>query len=793
MKILFRFFILILCSVTIQMRGQEPAVLPSSWNFDTQPPVGWSESLGDAGATRYSQGKVGQACRLDLSGEYVLVHFAQAPGEVNYYIKGQPAGTNWQGTFVVEESTNGTAFTAMRTFTSFNIPLNSFTEYTDLPSFNSRYIRFRFEQKSVGNVALDEVSVSPSMPTNTQEINVTYNGSTIPSGLVANVGNGASSNFTIENIGLAESLVISNVELSGTNANQFSLSNVPTSIVALSSSTFQLLFDGQGVGSKYAILTIYSNDPEQPEYIIQIEAVAGEFASEPTSQASNISFTQVVSWDYNVSFSGPEQYSYLVLRRKGTPPLGAPQDGVTYVKGQWIEDGQVVYVGQSATFNARFVEVGTAYHFAIYSFAGSAGFENYLTANPKTGSISTPQANPGITYNNVNPNSNEFVSQLSQAINPWNYNRIPYSSFIATVVDEFYVRDTAVAGLPMNMIECQYSGLLQPYEAGFQFTLYDFSREHSYPQSWMPTNTAPNFTEANEYSDLHMLLPTRQSDVNSVRGNYPFGIVVSPQSTFLNSKFGNNAQGEKVYEPQSKSKGDAARAMLYQALKYTTDQDDFSLPEYISATIPYGQNEYVLKQWHFQDMPDHVEKAHNEYVATKQNNRNPFIDHPEFACYIRFSDMTKWVPQISVSGNVLTALDQGINYQWYLNGEAINGANSSVYTAAAGGDYTVSVQQFEQCPLVPGLVTKVMEIDNQPSMVVYPNPNNGSFSVRSNGMLGQKERLRIMDMTGKVVYEEMKKSSDNSEISIITTLEKGVYILEVKREEGRAISRVIVE
>lgn len=777
----------------IFLMGYTQAVLPTSWDFDTAAPDGWVESLG-TGSTRYDQGQTGQACRLDNTGEYVLVSFAEEPGSVTYHIKGQAATGGWSGSFVIEESDNGATYTAMRTLSGAGMPTNNYTFFTETPASTSRFIRFRYLQKQLGNVALDEVSINTPAPTNEQEINVTFNGNNIPSGLIAEIGNSANSNFTIQNLGLQQTLLINNISLSGANASQFSLSNIPTSVLANGSQTFTLSFDGQGTGSKSVDINIANNDANENPYIIHVWAVAGDLATEPTAQASNLSFNGTTAWDFNVNLSGTSANYYLLLRKKGSAPSSIPVDGNSYRKGQWLGDAQVVHSGPASNFNARDVVANTNYHFACYAYNGSPGFENYLTTAPLTGQVTTPGGNSGTTYNNCNPNSNEFVSQLSQAINPGNYNQVYYSNYIGTIINEFYVKDTVQNDVSVNTVECQYSGYHTLYPAGFQFTPTGFSREHCYPQSWMPTNTNPGFTNAREYSDLHILLPTKQNEVNSVRSNYPYGNVVNSISSYLAATYGFNSSNQRVYEPQDKIKGDAARAIMYHAVKYTTDQNDFSLPENISASIPYGQDEYTLKQWHFNDLPDNFEIARNEYVRSKQNNRNPFIDHPQFACYVRFSDMTRWTPEIEISGSVLTAVDPGINYQWYMNGTPIQGANGASYTATSPANYTVAVQQFEQCPLVTSVVTSVSEIKNTISFDVYPNPSNGVFRLNMNSLNGGSVVLRIIDITGREVYNTKQYlSSGNSSVNIETTLTSGVYVLEAIGDASQYTSRIVIK
>ena len=42
----------------------------------------------------------------------------------------------------------------------------------------------------------------------------------------------------------------------------------------------------------------------------------------------------------------------------------------------------------------------------------------------------------------------------------------------------------------------------------------------------------------------------------------------------------------------------------------------------------------MLLEWHESDPVDDFEIARNERSYSIQNNRNPFIDHPEFAAMI---------------------------------------------------------------------------------------------------------------------------------------------------------------
>ena len=103
------------------------------------------------------------------------------------------------------------------------------------------------------------------------------------------------------------------------------------------------------------------------------------------------------------------------------------------------------------------------------------------------------------------------------------------------------------------------------------FSFLPINREHTYAHSWQPTSSTDSRPE---YSDQYHLFPTHET-ANSIRANYPFGIVVSPIQTFLECKVGTDASGNIVFEPRDQDKGDVARALFYMIVRYD-DIDGYS-------------------------------------------------------------------------------------------------------------------------------------------------------------------------------------------------------------------------
>jgi len=157
-----------------------------------------------------------------------------------------------------------------------------------------------------------------------------------------------------------------------------------------------------------------------------------------------------------------------------------------------------------------------------------------------------------------------------------------------------------------------------------------YSREHSWPKSWFG-DIAPMNT------DLFHIFPADQY-VNNKRSNNPFGEVTTPTWTSMNGgKLGSSVTtgySGTVFEPRDEYKGDFARAYFYMETRYYTE--DASWPGSPMAAgsqlLPWAQN--MMLQWALQDTVSQKEIERNEAIYLLQHNRNPFIDHPEYASAI---------------------------------------------------------------------------------------------------------------------------------------------------------------
>lgn len=193
-----------------------------------------------------------------------------------------------------------------------------------------------------------------------------------------------------------------------------------------------------------------------------------------------------------------------------------------------------------------------------------------------------------------------------------------------------------------------------------------YNREHSFPKSW--------FGDASPmYTDLFHLIPS-DGYTNGRRSNYPFGEVGSATWTSTNgSKVGSNntsGYGGTVFEPIDEYKGDLARGILYMTVRYYGEDNSWPGSAMTDGAdlLPWALS--LMLQWHEQDPVSQKEIDRNNAIYQIQNNRNPFIDNPEFAqrIYDPTASLaeTQLLNQLHVYPNPATVSGQ-INLQWQSN------------------------------------------------------------------------------------------------------------------------------
>ncbi|MCF8257219.1 MAG: T9SS type A sorting domain-containing protein [Flavobacteriales bacterium] len=145
--------------------------------------------------------------------------------------------------------------------------------------------------------------------------------------------------------------------------------------------------------------------------------------------------------------------------------------------------------------------------------------------------------------------------------------------------------------------------------------------------------------------------------------------------------------------------------------------------------------------------------------------------------------------------NAQTAID----FQWFFNGNPIPGATGSSYVIEESGNYAIQytgqngcIQSSATLPFTySGGNISVGEQSVFRSVVLFPNPNNGQFSLRGELETATDVSIIVMDVTGRQVMPAVVLSgAQNFTQSIdVTAVANGFYFVRVQAADGEMTIR----
>ncbi|MCK8143138.1 endonuclease [Flavobacterium sp. I-SCBP12n] len=235
-----------------------------------------------------------------------------------------------------------------------------------------------------------------------------------------------------------------------------------------------------------------------------------------------------------------------------------------------------------------------------------------------------------------------------------------YVTYETSDVDHSYENDGSV----LDMYSENPTGI-DPYNFSINATQrcgssgYDnegdcYNREHIIPQSV--------FNEQSPMvSDAHFITPT-DGKVNGIRSNYPHSNVTVPTLVTQNgSKLGlstTSGYSGLVFEPIDEFKGDIARMYFYFATRYENTIASYTYPMFNGSSKKAFTTSFLnqLLAWHNLDPVSDKEIERNNAIYARQNNRNPYIDHPEYVAAVWTTELPDTEAPTAVTDLTITAL-----------------------------------------------------------------------------------------------------------------------------------------
>lgn len=143
-------------------------------------------------------------------------------------------------------------------------------------------------------------------------------------------------------------------------------------------------------------------------------------------------------------------------------------------------------------------------------------------------------------------------------------------------------------------------------------------------------------------------------------------------------------------------------------------------------------------------------------------------------------------PVITQNGDLLNSSVSTGN-QWYLNGTKMEGATQSSVVMTKSGTYSVTVTNSAGCSTTSAnyaaVKTDVPVIQTADfSCIVYPNPNNGIFTVEIESSQSIPLSLELFSADGKLIAKQKLKFASGGQTIQFgkTNLVNGVYTLQIK-------------
>lgn len=157
------------------------------------------------------------------------------------------------------------------------------------------------------------------------------------------------------------------------------------------------------------------------------------------------------------------------------------------------------------------------------------------------------------------------------------------------------------------------------------------------------------------------------------------------------------------------------------------------------------------------------------------------------------------VASISQNGNSLFAFPAGYSYQWYNGfpgGSPIAGAVNQFYNPPADGFYCVIVSNGAGCEdtaCIDAVGVGINEL-NENNWSIFPNPNDGSFTLSIEGVKSETAEVKVLNALGEVVDLRIFETKSGKQNFFIANknFATGIYFIQLKTQNGVGLKRMMV-
>jgi len=546
----------------------------------------------------------------------------------------------------------------------------------------------------------------------------------------------------------------------------------------------------------------------------------------------------------------PSANRYLVVYSQNNSLSFVPADGTTYSAGQVIGPDKIVVYTSSTSFVITGLAGSTTYHVFVFSANSNCTGEPYYNTTSLDGTSTTTNGGPpsgyynavaGLTCQNLKTGLRNIIAagQVSLSYGNIDDTQMPVVDTIrsddglSSIIWDIY-SNNPTGPEPFTFTSAQNAnggfcvgGATPGTEGGC------WNKEHTFPRSWFKLSGS-SYQQPTE-ADLFIVRPT-DSKINGNRGNIPYSTVGSTSYSFptvgtypgypippnpVLDKIGVSTYpgvtASSAFEPYDGVKGDIARAYFYILTRYENELSNWvslngatGISTVVDGTTgggiyPSFQASYLqmMYAWHNLDPIDVKEINRNDLIYSQQNNRNPYIDHPEYVALVW--QCTGLLP-VTITDFTAQKNNESVLLRWYATYET-NFKQYEIERSENGTSFykTGSVQgrnlanySFTDHDL-PSANTvyyrlKMIDIDgkfsyskiipvrineNFSNALVYPDPTRGKLAIRLSTPLTEAGNLILADLSGRILMQQQVSSSQTIVDLDVSRFPAGRYFIKI--------------
>lgn len=143
----------------------------------------------------------------------------------------------------------------------------------------------------------------------------------------------------------------------------------------------------------------------------------------------------------------------------------------------------------------------------------------------------------------------------------------------------------------------------------------------------------------------------------------------------------------------------------------------------------------------------------------------------------------------------LSATEDFDNYEWFLDGDLIEGANTNTIDVLLDGDYQVIASNNDGCEYSAEQFVSLTNIQNLPfvkELQISPNPFESQLAIQISTSQSVDMNIEVLDLTGKKVYDQNINIFGTKKATLaLENLTSGAYILRLNSGETAYSTKII--